>query len=165
MKVVRKFHLIGPALLEKMITLILSEKDFVNDKMPDGFTSDSVGTSTTFIIAPQLSNLTKSEIGAIRSVFQKDGVMNYFKDAHQSRQKQNFSKEFRKILELIEIQDSEGFTNQFLDNDDLGGQWDHVNQEHASFVTKFTELKIDEIEEMMKLFISELDDMESDSLV
>ena len=167
MKVVRKFHLIGPALLEKMITMILSEKDFINDPAlnTSGLRTDSVGTSTTFIIAPQLSNLTKSEIGAIRSVFQKDGVMNYFKDAHQSRQKQNFSKEFRKILELIEIKDSKEFTKQFLDNDDLGGQWDVVNQKHVGFVTEFTGLEIDEIENLMKLFISELDDIESDSLV
>ena len=91
MKVVRKFHLIGPALLEKIIAMILSEKDWVKTQNPGDYISDSVGTSTTFIIAPQLSNLTKSEIGAIRSVFQKDGVVIYFKDAHQSRQKQNFS--------------------------------------------------------------------------
>ena len=167
MKVVRKFHLIGPALLEKMITMILSEKDFINDPAlnTSELRTDSVGTSTTFIIAPQLSNLTKSEIGAIRSVFQKDGVMNYFKDAHESRQKQNFSKEFGKILELIEIKNSKELSKQFLDNDNLGGQWDLVNQKHVDFVTEFTGFAIDGIEELMELFISELDDMESDSLV
>ena len=40
-----------------------------------------------------------------------------------------------------------------------------VNQKHVGFVTEFTGLEIDEIENLMKLFISELDDIESDSLV
>ena len=65
---------------------------------------DSTGLdeALTAKLIPQLDQLTKAELSAIRALHEEHGVEKLFKRVHQSKEKKKGEKAFGKVLEFLD---------------------------------------------------------------
>ena len=162
---VRLFYGLGTALLVEMYKIIIDEKDFVtstNKVRSNALSSEGLDEALTAKLIPQLDQLTKADLGAIRALHEEHGVVKLFKHVHQTRKRGKYEKVFGDVLRFLDCWDKD-LVNAFRKDAELKPeQWEKIEKAQEDMKDKLYDFTSpDGIDD----FITKIEELEEKSTV
>ena len=158
---VRLFYELGTALLVEMYKIIIDEKDFT---MSENIRLDSSGLdeALTAKLIPQLDQLTKAKLSAIRALHEEHGVVELFKRVHQTKDRKKYDKVFREVLEFLDCLNDDLVKSFEKDAAFAAEKWVVIEKAQDSMKNKLYEFTSDD---GINDFITELEGLEKRSTI